>query len=226
MPESTWSASPRSASAEPAEDARQLSPRSESERVDAVQSGPDPERLAEVAQHVREILSLLGEDPARPGLLDTPNRVAKMFAEMLSGMHVQPEDVLTTTFEERSDGPVVVSNITFYSLCEHHMVPFFGTAHVAYLPGERIVGLSKIARLVDAVSHRLQVQERMTQQIVDGIDEILKPHGAIALVEAQHTCMCARGVRKPGSSTTTLASTGEYRDNYALRQEFLRMIGR
>lgn len=179
-----------------------------------------------IAEHVRSILELLGEDANRPGLLDTPIRVAKMFEEMLSGMDVRPENVLNTTFEETSEGPVVVSNITFYSLCEHHMVPFFGTAHVAYLPGTHIVGLSKIARLVDAVSHRLQVQERMTQQIVDGLDKVLQPKGSIALVEAEHTCMCARGVRKPGSSTTTLASTGEYRDNFALRQEFLRMIGK
>jgi len=189
-------------------------------------SNVDESARAAIAAHVRSILELLGENPERPGLLDTPNRVAKMFEEMLSGMNVAAENVLNTTFEETSEGPVVVSNITFYSLCEHHMVPFFGAAHVAYLPGTHIVGLSKIARLVDAVSHRLQVQERMTQQIVDGLDRVLQPKGVIVLLEAEHTCMCARGVRKPGSATTTLASAGEYRDNFALRQEFLRMIGK
>lgn len=180
---------------------------------------------AEIAGHVRDILRLLGENPEREGLLDTPMRVAKMFQESLVGNAINPASVLSTTFEETSEGPVVVGDITFYSLCEHHMIPFYGKAHVAYLPSTRIVGLSKIARLVDAVSQRLQVQERMTQQIVDAVQEALSPHGAIALVQAEHTCMCARGVRKPGSVTTTIASSGEYRDNYALRQEFLRMIG-
>lgn len=180
----------------------------------------------EIAEHVRRILELLGEDPNREGLLDTPVRVAKMFEEMLAGMKSDPVSVLNTTFEETSDGPVIVSDITFYSLCEHHMVPFFGKAHVGYLPGKRIVGLSKIARLVETVSQRLQVQERMTQQIIDAVVTALEPEGVIALVEAEHTCMCARGVKKPGSRTTTISASGRYRDDTALRQEFLRMIGK
>lgn len=183
-------------------------------------------KRAEIALHIEEILKLLGEDPSREGLLDTPMRVAKMFQEMLSGLAINPVSVLNTTFQETSEGPVVVSKISFYSLCEHHMVPFFGTAHVGYIPSNRIVGLSKIARLVDAVSARLQVQERMTEQIVQAMDEALEPKGVMTLVEAEHTCMCARGVKKPGAITTTIASSGEYRDNYALRQEFLRMIGK
>ncbi|MDQ0189983.1 GTP cyclohydrolase I FolE [Alicyclobacillus cycloheptanicus] len=184
------------------------------------------QQRSEIAYHVQEILKLSGEDITRDGLLDTPMRVAKMLEELLAGMHVNPEDVLNTTFEEAAEGPVIVSDITFYSLCEHHMVPFFGTAHVAYLPSKKIVGISKIARLVDALSHRLQVQERMTEQIVNTIQKVLEPAGVIALVEAEHTCMCARGVKKPGSKTTTLASCGEYRNNYQLRSEFLQMIGR
>ena len=188
-------------------------------------SHPDAEQQ-QVAYHVRKILELLGENPDRDGLQDTPVRVAKMFEEMLAGMHVDATSVLSTTFEETSQGPVIVSDITFYSLCEHHMVPFFGKAHVGYLPGKRIVGLSKIARLVDAVSQRLQVQERMTHQIVDAMTAALHPEGVIALVEAEHACMCARGVKKPGSMTTTIAASGCYQDDYALRQEFLRMIGK
>lgn len=184
------------------------------------------ERHQSIAYHVQELLRLVGEDVNREGLLDTPLRVAKMFDELLAGMTVNLDDVLNTTFEEHTEGPVIVRDITFYSLCEHHMVPFFGTAHVAYLPSTRIVGLSKIARLVDAASTRLQVQERMTEQIVATIDRVLEPQGVIALVEAEHTCMCARGVKKPGSKTTTLAARGVYKENYHLRNEFLHMIER
>jgi GTP cyclohydrolase IA len=190
--------------------------------IDATQEN----KRAAIAMHVREILKLLGENSNRDGLLDTPMRVAKMYEEVLGGMQIDPERILGTTFEETTGGPVIVSDITFYSLCEHHMVPFFGTAHVAYLPGEQIVGISKIARLVDAYARRLQVQERMTEQVVQTIESVLQPKGAIALIEAEHTCMCARGIKKPGSKTTTLAARGVYQDNYDLRREFLQMIGR
>ncbi|MCL6517136.1 MAG: GTP cyclohydrolase I FolE [Alicyclobacillus sp.] len=188
-------------------------------------AAPVDER-SQIAAHVREILRLLGEDTTRDGLVDTPLRVARMYEEMLGGMRMDPESVLSTTFEETAQGPVIVSDITFYSLCEHHMVPFFGKAHVAYLPSQSIVGISKIARLVDVFARRLQVQERMTEQIVDTIDRVLAPHGVMALIEAEHTCMCARGIRKPGSRTITMATRGEYRDNPELRREFLQMIGR
>jgi GTP cyclohydrolase I len=184
------------------------------------------ERRSAIAHHVREILRLVGEDPEREGLLDTPLRVAKMYEELLAGMDTDPAAVLDTTFEERSEGPVIVSDIVFYSLCEHHMLPFFGTAHVAYLPSDRIVGLSKIARLVDTLSRRLQVQERLTEQIVDTIDRVLTPRGVMAVLEAEHLCMCARGVRKPGSRTSTLAVRGAYKDNPQLRSEFMHLIGR
>jgi GTP cyclohydrolase I len=184
------------------------------------------ERRSAIAHHVREILRLVGEDPEREGLLDTPLRVAKMYEELLAGMDTDPAAVLDTTFEERSEGPVIVSDIVFYSLCEHHMLPFFGTAHVAYLPSDRIVGLSKIARLVDTLSRRLQVQERLTEQIVDTIDRVLAPRGVMAVLEAEHLCMCARGVRKPGSRTSTLAVRGAYKDNPQLRSEFMHLIGR
>jgi len=179
-----------------------------------------------VAYHVQEILRLVGEDISRDGLIDTPERVAKLYEEMLEGMAVNPESILNTTFEDRTEGPVIVSDITFYSLCEHHMAPFFGKAHVAYLPSDKIVGISKLARLVDVFSKRLQVQERMTEQIVDTIDRVLRPVGVIALLEAEHTCMCARGVKKPGAMTTTLSTRGEYQNHPELRREFLQMIGK
>lgn len=189
-------------------------------------SPTESEKRQAIAYHVQQILKLNGEDITRDGLLDTPMRVAKMFEELLGGMDIHPESVLNTTFDETTDGPVIVSDITFYSLCEHHMVPFFGRAHVGYLPAKQIVGISKIARLVDALSRRLQVQERLTEQIADTMQRVLKPAGVIALVEAEHTCMCARGVKKPGSKTTTLSARGEYRNNYQLRSEFLQMIDR
>ncbi|MBX5436117.1 MAG: GTP cyclohydrolase I FolE [Alicyclobacillaceae bacterium] len=186
---------------------------------------PDETRQA-IAYHVQQILRLCGEDVNRPGLVDTPMRVARMMEEMLAGMRVNPDDVLSTVFDEAAAGPVVVSDIRFYSLCEHHMVPFFGTAHVAYLPSDRIVGISKIARLVDAVSRRLQVQERMTEQIADAVERVLQPAGVMALVEAEHTCMCARGIKKPGSRTVTVATRGEYSRDANLRSEFLQLIRR
>ncbi|MCF8566133.1 GTP cyclohydrolase I FolE [Alicyclobacillus tolerans] len=183
------------------------------------------QRLA-IAHHVQEILKLVGEDTGREGLLDTPVRVAKMLEELLEGMNVDAKSVLNTTFTDTTEGPVIVSDIVFYSLCEHHMVPFFGQAHVGYIPSNRIVGLSKIARLVETLSKRLQVQERMTEQIVQAMQEALEPRGVIALVEAEHLCMCARGVKKPGSKTTTLAVRGEYKTDAQLRSEFLKMIGK
>ncbi len=183
-------------------------------------------RQRQLAFHVREILRLTGEDDTREGLLDTPTRVAKMFDELLGGMNIDPDSMLSTTFNEHTDGPVIVSDITFYSLCEHHMLPFFGQAHVAYLPDQTIVGISKLARLVDVLARRLQVQERMTQQIVDSLQRVLHPLGTIALLEAEHTCMAARGIKKPGSKTVTLAATGVYRENEKLRREFLQMLGK
>lgn len=190
-----------------------------------VQPGADITTQREsIAIHVREILRLLGEDVHRDGLLDTPLRVAKMYEELLAGMHADPAMTLNTTFEETTDGPIIVSDITFYSLCEHHMVPFFGTAHIAYLPSDRIVGLSKLARLVEVLSHRLQVQERMTEQIVETIAEVLSPQGCIAMLQAEHLCMCARGVRKPGSRTTTMAARGVYQTDVQLRNEFLQVV--
>jgi GTP cyclohydrolase IA len=175
-------------------------------------------------EHIRAILELIGEDPEREGLLDTPKRVAKMYEEVFAGVGVNPETALTTTFEEEYEGLVIVKDINYYTFCEHHLIPFFGKAHIGYIPNGRVVGLSKFARLVELVSKRPQVQERMTQQIADAIMNVLKPEGVIVSVEGQHLCMCARGVKKPGSSTVTTVKKGVFKENDALVQEFERAL--
>jgi GTP cyclohydrolase IA len=175
-------------------------------------------------EHIRAILELIGEDPEREGLLDTPKRVARMYEEVFAGVGVNPETALTTTFEEEYEGLVIVKDINYYTFCEHHLIPFFGKAHIGYIPNGRVVGLSKFARLVELVSKRPQVQERMTQQIADAIMNVLKPEGVIVSVEGQHLCMCARGVKKPGSSTVTTVKKGVFKENDALVQEFERAL--
>jgi GTP cyclohydrolase I len=166
------------------------------------------ERRAAAA--VRELLLAVGEDPDREGLLDTPQRVARAYREVLAGMRMQARDVLTTTFDLGHDELVVVKDIEMWSMCEHHLLPFTGVAHVGYIPAEsgRITGLSKLARLVDVYARRLQVQERLTGQVADSLVEILEPRGVIVVIEAEHLCMTSRGVRKPGSRTITSAVRG------------------
>ncbi|OMP67502.1 GTP cyclohydrolase I FolE [Domibacillus epiphyticus] len=170
--------------------------------------------------HIESILELIGEDPAREGLKETPKRVKKMLEEVFSGVGIAPEQALTTTFEEQYEGMVVVKDITYYTFCEHHLVPFFGKAHIAYIPNGRVVGLSKFARLVELTSKRPQVQERMTQQIADAITNVLQPDGVMVTVEGQHLCMCARGVKKPGSSTVTTIKKGAFKEDISLVREF------
>jgi GTP cyclohydrolase IA len=177
-------------------------------------------------EHIRAILELIGEDANREGLLDTPKRVAKMYGEVFEGVGVDPETALTTTFEENYEGMVVVKDITYYTFCEHHLIPFFGKAHIGYIPNGRVIGLSKFARLVELVSKRPQVQERMTQQMADAIMNVLKPEGVIVSVEGQHLCMCARGVKKPGSSTVTTIKKGVFKENVALAEEFENALSR
>jgi GTP cyclohydrolase IA len=176
--------------------------------------------------HVRAILDLLGEDTTREGLLDTPKRVAKMYREVFEGVGVDPEIALTTTFEEEYEGMVVVKDINYYTFCEHHLIPFFGKAHIGYIPNGRVIGLSKFARLVELISKRPQVQERMTQQMANAIMNVLQPEGVIVSVEGQHLCMCARGVKKPGSSTVTTIKKGSFKNNNALVDEFERALAR
>src|SRR5947199_5698096 len=160
-----------------------------------------PVDQARIRAAVREILLAVGEDPDREGLRETPDRVARMYAEMFSGLRKDPREPLQKTFTQKYDEMVLVKGIGFESMCEHHLLPFIGKAHVAYLPNGRIVGLSKLARVVDAVAKRPQVQERMTEQIADLIMTHLKPRGVAVIVEADHTCMTIRGVRKPGAKT-------------------------
>ena len=176
---------------------------------------------------VREILAAIGEDPARDGLLDTPARVARMYAEIFAGIHDTPDRHLKTTFEAEHDEMVMVRDIPIYSACEHHLIPFIGTAHIAYIPNDngRITGLSKLARLADVYARRPQVQERLTVQIADALDRVLEPKGVLVVVEAEHLCMSMRGVRKPGSTTITSAVRGLFRTNTATRFEAMRFIG-
>ena len=170
---------------------------------------------------VRELLGALGEDPAREGLEATPRRVAAMYAEMLAGQDDAPERHLTVTFAAEHDEMVMVRDIPFASLCEHHMVPFMGKVHVGYIPGDdgRITGLSKLARLVDVYARRLQVQERLTTQIADTMEKVLGPRGVLVVVEAEHLCMSMRGVKKPGTLTITSAVRGLFRDDPRTRAE-------
>jgi GTP cyclohydrolase I len=168
-----------------------------------------PSRLAEIAAHVRGILEAIGEDPDREGVRDTPLRVARMLADITGGLHRDAADVLSVEFHEEYRGIVVVRDIAFHSLCEHHLLPFFGRAAVAYQPGGgTLTGLSKLARLVDVVSRRPQVQERMTQEIVDVLTARLHPAGVLVRLEAEHLCMAMRGVSKPGATTVTWAGSG------------------
>jgi GTP cyclohydrolase I len=187
-----------------------------------------PMDLARIAKAVREILEAIGEDPDRDGLVDTPERVARMYAEICSGIHEEPGEHLTVTFEASHDEMVLVRDIPIYSMCEHHMVPFIGKAHVAYIPGKdgRITGLSKIARLVEGFSRRLQVQEKLTVQIADAMEETLEPRGVMVVIEAEHLCMSMRGVQKSGSTTVTSAVRGLFRENVATREEAMRFITR
>lgn len=194
-----------------------------------VPGGPGPEGVDQdrVQRAVRELLLAIGEDPDRDGLVKTPRRVAEMYEELFRGLHDDPRHHLTVTFEADHDEMVMVRDIPLYSLCEHHLIPFHGRAHVAYIPGEdgRITGLSKLARLVDGYSRRPQVQERLTTQVADALVEVLEPRGAFVVIEAEHLCMSMRGVRKPGSVTITSAVRGLFKDSVATRVEAMSMLG-
>ena len=179
-----------------------------------------------VEQLVAELLAALGEDPGREGLQATPRRVASMYEEMLAGNDESPERHLTVTFAAEHDEMVMVRDIPFASLCEHHMVPFMGKVHVGYIPGDDgcITGLSKLARLVDVYARRLQVQERMTTQIADTMEKVLTPRGVLVVVEAEHLCMSMRGVKKPGTLTITSAVRGLFRDDPRTRAEAMEYV--
>ena len=182
--------------------------------------------LDAIKEAVRSILAAVGEDPDRPGLEDTPRRVAKMYAEMFEGLRVDPARHLHVTFPETYDEMVLVRDISFNSMCEHHLLPFNGVAHVAYIPNGRVTGLSKLARVVDEVARRPQVQERMTQTIADLIESELQTAGAAVVVEAEHSCMAIRGIRKPGSLTVTSALRGLFKTNQSSRAEVMALINK
>jgi GTP cyclohydrolase I len=182
--------------------------------------------LPRIERAIREILTAIGEDPERDGLRDTPARVARAYAEQFAGLGRDPESVLTTVFDAGHDEMVLVRDIEVYSTCEHHLIPFFGVAHVGYIPNQKgqITGLSKLARLVDLYARRPQVQERMTSQIADGLMSVLEPSGVIVVIEAEHLCMAMRGVRKPGAKTVTSAVRGIFRDSTVTRAEAMSLI--
>jgi GTP cyclohydrolase I len=179
---------------------------------------------ARIERAVREILLAVGEDPDREGLVKTPNRVARAYGELLAGLQDNPRRHLKTVFSERYDEVVLLRDIEFHSLCEHHLLPFTGRAHVAYLPAGKVVGLSKLARLVEGYARRPQVQERLTTQIADALMEELNPVGAVCVIEASHSCMTIRGAAKAGSTMVTSALRGIFKENAASRSEILALI--
>jgi len=182
------------------------------------------DRMAEFQEIIRRELELVGEDPAREGLVKTPERVAKAMSWLTRGYAMDVADVVgDAVFTEEHASMVMVRDIEFYSLCEHHMLPFFGKAHIAYIPNGRIVGLSKLPRIVEVFARRLQVQERLTQQVAEAIEEVLKPEGVGVVMEASHLCMMMRGVEKQASSTITSALRGSFKDDAKTRDEFLRL---
>jgi GTP cyclohydrolase I len=198
--------------------------------TEAAEASASSERPAidqpRIERAIREILIAIGEDPDRDGLVDTPARVARSYTEQFAGLRQRPEDVLTTLFDADHDEMVLVRGIEVYGTCEHHLVPFFGTANIGYIPNEKgqITGLSKLARLIDVYARRPQVQERMTSQIADALDRVLEPRGVIVVIEAEHLCMAMRGVRKPGAKTVTSAVRGAFRNSDRTRAEAMSLM--
>ena len=183
----------------------------------------DQEKIKEA---VKLLLEGIGEDPGRPGLVDTPDRVARMYQEIAGGYCQDPGEVLSKVFPVENSEMVLEKDIVFHSICEHHLLPFFGKVHVAYLPGDQVVGLSKLARCVEIYARRLQIQEQMTGQIADAMMKYLAPKGVMVMAEAEHMCMTMRGIKKPGSQTVTVATRGAFVDNTALQNQFYHMLGR
>ena len=179
---------------------------------------------AKIEQAALAMIEAIGEDPHREGLAGTPQRVARMYTELFSGIDIDPAEVLSTGFNEQHKELVILKSIPFYSICEHHLLPFFGTTHIGYIPDGKVVGISKLARALGIIAARPQLQERLTSQLADAIMTAIKPLGVGVVVEAQHLCMCMRGVRKPGSNVVTSAMRGTFRKDNTTRAEFLSLI--
>ena len=177
-----------------------------------------------IEEGIRLLLEGLGEDTTREGLVDTPNRVARMYEELCAGMNQNPIKHLSKTFSCDNENVVIEKDITFYSTCEHHLMPFYGKAHIAYIPNGKVVGISKLARTVEVYARRLQIQEQMTNQIADAIEDCLGAKGVFVMVEAEHMCMSARGIKKPGSKTTTFAAKGVFETDENLRRDIIYLI--
>lgn len=183
-----------------------------------------PVDLERIQRAMRELILAVGEDPEREGLLGTPERVSRMYAELFEGLRTDPKELLSVGFEVGHDEMVILKDIPFYSICEHHFMPFHGVAAIGYIPDGRVVGLSKLARLVDAYARRPQIQEQLTGQIADTLMEALHPDGVAVVIEAEHLCMTARGVKKPGSRMVTSATRGTFRESDVTRAEFLSLV--
>ena len=179
-----------------------------------------------IEQSINAILEAIGEDPTREGLQETPERVARMYQELFSGVGQDPQDAIDAVFESESEDPVVLGNVPFYSMCEHHLLPFYGQAHLAYIPNGKIAGLSKLVRALEVASRRLQVQERLTGQVADAIFSALNPHGVVVEFEAEHFCMSMRGVQKPGSRVVTTAIRGRFQSRAIDREGLLALLRR
>jgi GTP cyclohydrolase I len=187
-------------------------------------ASPPPVDLERIERAFRDIIEAIGEDPLREGLVDTPARFARMYAELFEGLRQDPRDFLKIGFEVGHDEMVILKDIPFYSICEHHFMPFHGIAAVGYVPDGRVVGLSKLARLVESFAHRPQIQEQLTGQIADTLMEVLEPDGVAVVIEAEHLCMTQRGVKKPGARMVTSATRGMFRKNEVTRAEFLSLV--
>lgn len=179
-----------------------------------------------IEQAIRLLLEGIGEDPEREGLKDTPDRIARMYEEIYGGMDETPEEHLKKTFTAENNEMVLERDITFYSTCEHHLMPFYGKVHVAYIPDGKVVGISKLARTVDIYARRLQIQEQMTAQIADALMQYLAPKGVMVMVEAEHMCMTMRGIKKPGTTTVTVVTRGKFKHNTKLQNTFYHLLGR
>lgn len=177
-----------------------------------------------IEEGIRLLLEGIGEDTTREGLVDTPNRVARMYEELCAGMNQDPMEHLSKTFSCDNENVVIEKDITFYSTCEHHLMPFYGKAHIAYIPNGKVVGISKLARTVEVYARRLQIQEQMTNQIAEAIEDCLGAKGVFVMVEAEHMCMSARGIKKPGSKTTTFAAKGVFETDENLRRDIIYLI--